>query len=227
MSNTSITKEVFNFLNTLKENNDREWFTENKKRFKAAETVAKSVFQAIYENVQEHDDIERLKTFRIYRDVRFSHDKTPYKVNFSAGLSRSGVQLRGGYYIHIQPKGSFIAAGFWAPNKEDLLRIRKEWELDASELRDILANKNFQKTWGELTGDGVKTAPKGFSKEDPNIDLIRKKQFILVKNFNDKAVMDPKFATEVSEAFKQVRPFFDLMSNILTTDLNGASVIGQ
>ena len=225
MLHPAITKDTFQFLNELKKNNNREWFTENKTRFKSHETEAKTFFNTVLELMKGHDEIEKLKVFRIYRDVRFSKDKTPYKYNFSASFARAGKQRRGGYYLHLQPQGSFIAAGFWAPEKEDLLRIRKEWELDATDLRAILADKAFKLVWGALTGDELKTSPKGFDKEDPNIDLIRKKQFIFVKNFTDKEVLSPKFPGLVSTSFSAVRPYFDLMSAILTTNLNGESLL--
>ena len=225
MASAKITKEVFDFLRTLVQNNNREWFNENKKRFTLLNEQAKEVFTAVAELVKQHDEIEKLKFFRIYRDVRFSKNKLPYKTNLSASMSRAGAKLRGGYYMHIQPDNSFIATGFWQPAKEDLLRIRKEWELDASELRKIITEKNFRHTWGEIVGDELKTAPKGFDKEHPNIDLIRRKQFIFVKKFSDTEVLAPNFAATINEAFKTIRPYFDLMSNVLTTDLNGESLI--
>ncbi|MGB3149401.1 MAG: DUF2461 domain-containing protein [Maribacter sp.] len=225
MLNPVITKETFQFLNDLKENNDRDWFTEHKKRFKTHETQVKTFFNEVLEQMKSHDEIEKLKVFRIYRDVRFSKDKTPYKFNFSASFTRGGKHRRGGYYLHIQPKGSFIATGFWAPEKEDLFRIRKEWEVDALELRRIIDEKEFKSVWGKMAGDELKTAPKGFDKEDPNIDLIRRKQFIFVKNFTDKEVLSPNFHKTVNDSFMVVRPFFDLMSNILTTNLNGESLL--
>lgn len=225
MLNSVITKDTFKFLNDLKKNNNREWFTENKKTFKKYEAQTKTLFNGLLELMKSHDEIEKLKVFRIYRDVRFSKDKTPYKFNFSASYTRAGAQRRGGYYLHIQPEGSFIATGFWAPEKEDLYRIRKEWELDDADLRNIIDKKAFKSVWGELAGDELKTAPKGFDKEDPNIDLIRKKQFIFVRNFSDEEVLSTDFANTVSESFKAIRPFFDLMSNILTTNLNGESLL--
>lgn len=225
MASAKITKEVFDFLRTLEQNNNREWFNENKKRFTLLNEQAKDVFTAVSELVKQHDDIEKLKFFRIYRDVRFSKNKSPYKTNLSASMSRAGAKFRGGYYMHIQPDNSFIATGFWQPAKEDLLRIRKEWELDASELRKIITDKNFKHTWGEIVGDELKTAPKGFDKDHPNIDLIRRKQFIFVKKFSDSEVLAPNFATTINEAFKTIRPYFDLMSNVLTTNLNGESLI--
>lgn len=220
-----ITTEIFDFLKELNQNNNREWFNENKSRFKTIEADVKKFYNAVKENLERHDKIEKMKMFRIYRDVRFSADKTPYKPHFAGSFSRLGAQLRGGYYLRIKPGETFIATGFWDPNKEDLLRIRKEWETDASELKAILNDKKFKSIWGELQGEGVKTAPKGFDKEHPEIALIRKKQFIFVRNFDDQEVRSKDFIAKVDESFMAIRPYFDLMSSILTTNLNGESLL--
>jgi len=225
MADAKINKEVFDFLSKLSKNNNREWFADHKETFKALDAEVKVFFNEVCEKMKSHDDIERLKVFRIYRDVRFSKNKAPYKSNLGASMTRAGAGLRGGYYIHIEPKKSFIAAGFWAPDKKDLLRIRKEWELDASELRKIIAKKKFKDTWGGFVGEELKTAPKGFDKEHPNIDLIRRKQFIFTKSFTNKEVMATNFSDTLKNSFKTIRPYFDLMSSILTTNLNGESLI--
>lgn len=220
-----ITPETFQFLKELNKNNNREWFTENKPRFKLIESDAKKFYGQVQELLDKHDKIDKMKIFRIYRDVRFSKDKTPYKPHFAGSFSRLGAERRGGYYLRIKPGETFVAVGFWDPNKEDLLRIRKEWETDASELRSILNNETFKSIWGELQGDEVKTAPKGFDKEHPEISLIRKKQFIFVRNFTDKEVLSKGFINEVDKSYQAIRPYFDLMSSILTTNLNGESLL--
>jgi uncharacterized protein (TIGR02453 family) len=225
MENTVITKDTLRFLSELKRNNNREWFEEHKPEFKSLETGVKGFYNSLMDKMKEHDDIEKLKVFRIYRDVRFSKDKTPYKSHFAGSFSRAGAQLRGGYYLQIRPGESFIAAGFWQPNSQDLLRIRKEFELDATPFRKLINSPSFKKTWGELVGEEVKTAPKGFNREDPNIDLIRKKAFIFVRKFTDKEVLSKDFIYEVNNSFKEIRPYFDLMSEILTTNLNGESLL--
>ncbi|AYN68055.1 DUF2461 domain-containing protein [Euzebyella marina] len=225
MLQSTITKETLNFLKLLKENNNREWFTEHKTEFKSHEKQVKSFFSGIKEHLETQDDIEKMKMFRIYRDIRFSHDKTPYKTHFAGSFSRLGAQLRGGYYIHIQPGESFIATGFWNPNKDDLLRIRKEFEQDASEMRDLMNDKSFKDIWGTLKGDTVKTAPKGFDKNHENIDLIKYKQYIFIRNFTDKEVLSNQFKDKVCESFKAIRPYFDYMSDVLTTNLNGESLL--
>lgn len=226
MQNKVITPAVFSFLKKLEKNNNRDWFSEHKKEFEVLKIDMKSFFNILGEDVKAHDEIERVKIFRIYRDVRFSKNKTPYKINFSSSLSRAGTKLRGGYYTQVQPNNeSFIAAGFWGPEKEDLLRIRKELELDSSEFREVIGAKKFKIIWGELKGDEVKTSPKGFDKEHPNIDLIKKKQFIFTRSFTDKEVLDSNFIKEVNKSFKAIRPYFDLMSEVLTTNLNGESLL--
>lgn len=225
MQNPIITKEVFQFLKDLEKNNTREWFAENKSRFKNLETGVKAFYAVVMENLKQHDEIEKMKMFRIYRDVRFSKDKSPYKSHLAGSFTRAGARLRGGYYLHLKPGDSFIATGFWEPNKEDLLRIRKELELDAEEFRNVINDKKFNEIWNDLVGDEVKTAPKGFNKEHPNIDLIKKKQYIFVRKLSDKEVLSKDFAKLVDDSFKAVRPYLDLMSDILTTNLNGESLL--
>ena len=221
-----IPKESLIFLEELGQNNNRDWFEVHKKEFRDQDAATKNFFQGLTEALRKHDEIDKMKVFRIYRDVRFSKDKTPYKTHFAASYHRLKPRLRGGYYLHIKPGGeSFIATGFWDPNKDDLFRIRKELEMDASDFRKIINDSEFKSVWGGLGGDEVKTAPKGFNKEDPNIDLIRRKQYIFTKKFTDKEVTSKDFMNRVDEAFKAIRPYFDYMSEVLTTDLNGVSLL--
>lgn len=219
-------KAALDFFKKLNKNNNREWFTEHKKEFKAIEAEVKQCYSEVFNNLNKHDSVDKMKMFRIYRDVRFSKDKTPYKTHFGGSFHRKKPELRGGYYLHIQPNNeSFIATGFWEPHKDDLFRIRKEFEMDASEMREIMNNKKFKSVWGDLVGDEVKTAPKGFNKEHENIDLIKKKMYIFTKKYTDKEVTSADFLKDVDNSFKAVRPFFDYMSDVLTTDLNGVSLI--
>ena len=224
--NITVPKAAFDFLKKLENNNNREWFNENKKEFKTIEKEIKGVYNAVMNNLNKHDNIDRLKMFRIYRDVRFSKNKMPYKTHFGGSFHRMKPQLRGGYYLHIKPQDeSFIATGFWEPAPADLFRIRKEFEIDDGEIRNIMHQESFKRIWGELVGDEVKTAPKGFSRDHKAIDLIKKKQYIFIKRFTDKQILSPNFIDEVDQAFKGIRPYFDYMSDVLTTDLNGVSVI--
>lgn len=221
-----LSTDTFQFLNKLAENNTREWFADNKPEFDTIQKDVKQFYKVIQEKLEVHDEIEKHKFFRIYRDVRFSKDKTPYKTHFAGSFSRKGTHLRGGYYLRLKPGESFLAGGFWEPNKEDLFRIRKEIEIDASEFRAILADAEFQKYFGDkFEGDELKTAPKGFDKTHPDIDLIRKKGYIAIRNFTDKEVLSSNFINEIDVSYKALRPFFDLMSSVLTTNLNGESIL--
>jgi len=224
--NETIPREVFSFFKRLDKNNNRDWFNENKPEFKELEKEVKQFYNQLFERINVHDEVDKIKIFRIYRDVRFSKDKTPYKTHFGGSLHRKKPELRGGYYLHIQPNDeSFIATGFWEPHKDDLFRIRKEFEMDASEMRKIMSNKKFKSVWGDLVGDELKTAPKGFDKEHENIDLIRKKMYIFTRKFTDKEVSSQVFLDTVDKSFKAIRPFFNYMSDVLTTNLNGESLI--
>lgn len=224
--NSNIPNEALEFFKKLEKNNDRDWFNEHKKEFKSIETKVKGVYNTVLEHLKTHDDVDKLKMFRIYRDVRFSKDKSPYKTHFGGSFHRAKPMLRGGYYIHIQPNNeSFIATGFWEPAPADLLRIRKEFEMDATEIRAILSDKQFNSIWGGFVGDELKSAPRGFNKDHEAIDLIKKKQYIFVKKYTDEQVLDANFLNEVGIAFKAIRPYFDYMSDVLTTDLNGVSLI--
>lgn len=217
---------AFNFLSKLDNNNNRDWFAENKNLYDASLANAKEVFSVIYQNLEMHDEIEKQKIYRIYRDVRFSKDKTPYNPRFATSFSRLGKELRGGYFLQIKPGETMLGGGFWQPEKDDLFRIRKEFELDDSEIRDILSEEKFVKYFnGKLEGEELKTAPKGFDKEHKSIDLIRKKGFIAVRRFTDKEVLSKEFTKEIDDSFKALRSYFNLMSDILTTNLNGESLI--
>lgn len=219
-----LTKSTFEFLELLSKNNNREWFTENKKRFETENNLAKAFFTEVFTDLEKIDSLEKMQVFRIYRDVRFSKNKLPYKNHFSVGFSRTKPMLRGGMYLHIENGASFVGGGFWEPNSEDLLRIRKELELDASDLREIIADATFKKMFKTLEGEELKTAPKNFDKTHPDIDLIRKKQYLLTRKFTNKEVMSPNFKEEVIATFAAMRPFFNYMSDVLTTDLNGENL---
>ena len=174
-----IPKNTISFLKELKLNNNRDWFNKNKDQFKSIQADIKTFAQEVKDSLNLTDDIEKLKIFRIYRDLRFSKDKTPFKKNIGMAFHRAKPELRGGYYLEISADKSFVAVGFWNPNKEDLLRIRKEIEM----------------------------------------------QFIFVRKLNEEEILDENFHQELVGFFLSIRPFFDYMSEILTTNLNGESII--
>lgn len=223
-----VNPSIFKFLNELKKNNNREWFADNKDYYLKEEEQIKEFFTAIKDALSEIDKIGGMKAHRIYRDVRFSKDKTPYKTNRSCSYNRATEALRGGYHLEITNGGSFLAAGFWQPNKKDLFRIRKEFELDTTYIKKILSDKKFKKIFnGFHNRNSLKLAPKGFDKNHPNIDLIRKKDFIVLRKFTNEEVLSKDFHNTVVNCFKVVRPLFNYMSDVLTTNLNGESIFEE
>lgn len=221
-----IPTAIFDFLKELEKNNHRDWMQEQKKRYLANEKILKSFYAEMERGLNQTDHIETVKVFRINRDIRFSNNKTPYNVHRSVSFSRSGNHRRGGYYLRLEPGNSAMAGGFFNPNPSDLLRIRKEFEMDSSLIRKIMAQEDFQSAFNGFNQEYmVKTAPKGFSKEDPNIDLIKLKSYFVVHRFSDEEVTERNFADNLLHHYQLLRPFFDYMSEVLTTDLNGVSLL--
>ncbi len=219
-----LKKEHIALLEALAKNNNKPWFTDNKPQIDVVFAEVKAFFKRVYDQMAVVDEVELFHVHRLYRDVRFSKDKTPYKTYFGLHIGRKKPLLRGGYYLNIEPGKSFVGGGFWEPNKDDLLRIRKEIALDDSEMRELINDSRFIQTFGGLVGEELKTAPKGFDKEHPAIDLLRKKQFLVMRSFTDEEILQPKFIAEILETFEAMKPFFDYMSEVLTTDVNGVSL---
>jgi len=212
------------FFKKLKKNNNRDWFAENKPKFKELELQIKAFGEELKDRLNEFDNVDRFKLFRIYRDIRFSKDKTPFKTHFGLYWNRLKPRLRGGYYLHISPNNNFLACGFWDPNPKDLYRIRKEFLHDANEFRKILKSKEIYSNWGNLEGNELKTATRNFDKNHPDIDLIRKKQFVFKINYSDKEVLEKRFIDKIELSLKAIRPFLNYMTDVLTTDENGESI---
>jgi uncharacterized protein (TIGR02453 family) len=225
---TQIQQSSLDFLNQLKENNNRDWFNEHKTSFQKEQLQIEAFADVLLREMNTHDQIEtatgKHAMHRIYRDTRFSKDKTPYKTNWSGGFKRATKMRRGGYYFHIEPGNSFVAGGFWAPSTPDLKRIREEISYDPDALRKIISSAPFRKTFDTLQGEQLKTTPKGFDAQDEAIDLLRYKQFLLIRKFSDQEVLSKKFPGDVSHTYQQMRPFFDYMSTALTTDANGLAI---
>ncbi|MCF0054930.1 DUF2461 domain-containing protein [Dyadobacter sp. CY356] len=207
-----IPASSLDFLKILRENNNREWFNEHKEEFIEQQAFVEDFAGLLLNELNKEDLIEppsgKKILHRIYRDTRFSKEKIPYKTNWSGSYTRATKQRRGGYYFHIEPGNSFVAGGFQAPNAEDLKRIRDEISFDPAPLRKILNSKSFKENFGTLQGEQVRTTPKGFDKNDTNIDLLRFKQFLLIKRFLDEQVMSESFLKEASLAFKNMLPLF-------------------
>ncbi|MBZ0288276.1 MAG: DUF2461 domain-containing protein [Anaerolineae bacterium] len=200
------------FLEDLRFNNNREWFTANRKRY----DEARAAFEALVADVMaQFAPLENLgKTavkdtiYRINRDVRFTKDKSPYKTNFGALIGNGGRKSTGRtYYINIEPGESFIAGGVYDPEPEDLKRIRAAIAEKPDRLQKIIGNKDFVRTFGELRGDALKTAPKGYASDHPAIDLLKRKQFLALHLLSDDDVLKDDLAAHIIEVCKVLKPF--------------------
>jgi len=224
-----IPKSSLDFLHELKENNNKIWFDENKPKYLIELNHIQNFADALLKELSKTDVLEtqsgKKSVYRIYRDIRFSKDKTPFKTFWGGSYTRATSARRGGYYFHLEKGNSFFAGGFWGPNAADLKRIRSEFAHDHESFREILNSKTFKNTFGILQGEQLKTAPKGFDADHEAIDLLRFKQFLIIKRFTDEEVLGPLFLEQALETFKNMRPFFDYMSEVLSTDINGASVL--
>jgi uncharacterized protein (TIGR02453 family) len=218
-------KGTFDFLAELSQNNHREWFDKHRAEYEQSHQEMILFADQLLAAMCTHDHIQtpsgKKSLFRIYRDVRFGKDKTPYKTNWGGYFRRATAHLRGGYYYQISPDESFVMGGFFGPNAQDLLHIRNQMALDADPLRNVLNSKDFQSFFGTMEGNQLKTSPRGFEKDHPEVDLLRYKQFIIRHDFTEKEVLSPDFPNIVSHTFQQMRPFLDVMTEYLITDLNG------
>lgn len=225
----TINKESLDFLKALSKNNNREWFLEHKDKYLKAQENLILFADALLVEMNKHDQIEtptgKKSLYRIYKDVRFSKDKTPYSTHWAGGFRRATKKLRGGYYFHIEPGNSFIGGGFWGPNPDDLKRIRQDIELNYDDWRKLLKNKSLTTTFGGLLGEQLSSAPRGYTVDHPAIDLLRYKQYLLKHEFTDAEILSPDFVKKANEVFKKMRPFFNYMSEVLTTDANGEPVL--
>lgn len=228
MSSFALPPSVFEFLKQLKKHNDRDWFNSHKDRYLSEYEEIVRFSDLLLLELNKHDVIEtesgKKSLHRIYRDIRFSKDKTPYNTHWGGSYKRATKYRRGSYYFHLQPGNSFVAGGFWGPNPADLKRIRDEIAYDPTPLRKILSNKSFTSAFGSLQGEQIKTSPKGFDATDPAIDLLRYKQFLLIHHFSDQYVLSKGFAKKAADVFRIMRPFLDYMSETLTTDSNGEAL---
>lgn len=232
-----IQQKTLDFLRDLAANNNRDWFQEHKPRYEAARDNVAEFAQELLDRLSKHDVLEeqngKKALYRIYRDVRFSKNKLPYKTNFAGGFTRDGKLRRGGYYFHVLPENvenqwtdrSIVGGGFYAPERDDLKRLREELAADSDPLREIMADKDFRRVFGGMQGDQLKTAPKGYARDHPNIDLLRYKNFYAMRTLDDKEITSAQAADLCTEAFLTLRPFFDYFSEVLTTDANGEVVV--
>jgi uncharacterized protein (TIGR02453 family) len=218
------------FLADLEQHNDRDWFQANKDRYTAAQANMQAFADALIQRMKRHDRIAtasgKESLMRIFTDQRFHKERPPYAPRFGGRLARVKPELRGGYFFRIQPGDrSHVTCGFMGPEPADLKRIRMDILHDHPTWERLLKAKAIRANFDVLFGDQVASAPRGFPKDHPAIDLLRRKQFLLRHPFTDKEVLAPDFVDRVDAVYRSVRPFFDHMSEVLTTDGDGHSLL--
>ncbi len=219
-------KETFDFLRGLQENNNKEWFDEHRPTYQKVRKDFEGFVQeligeiAAFEPAVADQEAKRC-VFRIFRDVRFSKNKVPYKTNFGAFIAPDGRKSPfGGYYLHIEPNGkSMIGGGIYCPASEVLAKVRQEIDYSPQPLLELLGDKGFQKEFGGLwDGDRLKTAPKGYPKDHEQIELLRNKSFIAMHEFADEEVLDKDFRKKVIALSQQLKPLNDYLNTAIRED---------
>lgn len=217
-------KSAISFLKRLAQNNEREWFADNKKEFDTAKAEFEEfVAQTIIEIGKWNKDVRSLVPkdciYRIHRDVRFSKNKTPYKTSLGALIGKDGRKGKGAInYLHIEPAKSFTAGGMYMPESGDLKAIRQEIDYNYKKFKTILTNKEFEAHFGELSQEWkLKTLPKGYAADNPAIEHLRLKSIVVSKNYTDKEVLASAFASEAAHSFKLVQP----LNTFINTAIEG------
>lgn len=219
-----ITPSTLSFLEGVSRNNDRDWFQKHKHEYEAARENALSFTAEVIKGLAKSDPLvpadlsPRDCLMRIYRDVRFSKDKSPYKTNFGIALSANGKNFKGpGYYIHIQPGKSFIAAGAWDPAPDELKAIRQEIDYNSGDWNEIITNPDFIAAFGSPDMENaLRTAPKGYPSDHPAIQWLKLKSFTVSKKIDDKDLCGPKSAAIVTGLFEKLYPFIVFLRNAIS-----------
>lgn len=215
-----VMQQTLDFLKKLKSNNNKEWFEKNKEKYTLAKAEFEVVVDELIRGIYKFDKklSPELKArdciFRIYKDVRFSKDKTPYKTNMGASINPGGRKsLVAGYYLHVEPgNGSFLAGGVYMPEPEMLSAIRQEIDYNATPLLKILNSAAFKKYFkGFDTEDQLKTAPKGFEKDHPHLALLKNRHFVVSHPIADKDLISAKLTTTVIAGFKAMHPLLEYL----------------
>lgn len=212
-----LQKSTIDFLKKLKKNNNREWFQKNKTLYEEAKAdfekfiglliMEISKFDKSLVGVQAKDCV-----FRIYRDIRFAKNKSPYKTNFGVSLSKNRKEyFKPGYYIHLEPSGSFLAGGVWMPPADLLRQIRQEIDYNTKDFKKIISNKDFIKNFKTLENQKLKNAPKNYPKDHPEIELLKYTSYIVSHNMKDNMLTDKKLLQHCAKVFKTMLPLNEFL----------------
>jgi len=217
-----LKKDTLVFIQNVADNNNREWFAENKHRYEEAKADALNLVAQIIPELSKVDPLISSETdpkkslMRIYRDVRFSKNKDPYKNNFGIWFSaKSKGGNEPGYYLHIQPGKSFLAGGYWMPEAAHLKLIRQEIDYNFSDFEKIITDKDFKATFKLGSSNALKNAPKGYDPSDPNIEFLKLKSFEATTQIADEEFLKPTIVNKLISSFKTVNPLIAFLRNAL------------
>lgn len=217
-----ITKNTLDFLKKLAKNNNREWFQANKKAFDAAQDNMTAFAGYLIGEVGKFDhEVGNLDpkscVFRIYRDVRFSKDKSPYKINLGAYIAPGGRKsMQPGYYFHLQPGASFIAGGKHMPDGGECLKVRNAIAKNTAEFLRIVEKKGFRDAFGRLRGDSLKSAPKGFDPDHKAVEYLKLKEFMAFAELkDDKSLVSTDFSKQLVKLTKEMYPLVAFLRRAL------------
>lgn len=210
------------FLKSLSKNNNKPWFEAHKADYQEAKADFESVVQQILDGLCKQEPIligleVKDCTFRIYKDVRFSKDKTPYKTNMGAAFSPGGRKsIRPGYYFHLEPGGnSFAGGGLWMPEAPVLKKVRQEIDYNFEEFQQLISNKEFMKVFGKIEGESLKTAPQGYLPDNPAIAYLKLKSFTVWHHISDDVIQQPALVREILKTFAVMQPFVKFLDRAL------------
>ncbi len=207
-----IKKSTLDFFKEITENNHKPWFEANRSLYEAAkENYLEFISELLVEIRKIEPILEKdLKKYagRIYRDVRFSKDKSPYKTNISSLIERAHDYKKCPFYIHIEPEKSFMGGGIWQPEPDLLRKIRQEIDYNSSDFHAIIQKDSFVELFGTLRGDALKRPPAGYEADNPNIELLKLKQYIVQRSFDNDMVLSKHFIPELCQCYKEALPFF-------------------
>ncbi|PWS27474.1 TIGR02453 family protein [Pedobacter yonginense] len=216
-----LKKETLNFIKEVAENNNREWFAENKSRYEEAKTDVLALVASIIPELAKVDPAlsaeadPKKSLMRIYRDVRFSKNKDPYKTNFGIWFSTKKGSNEPGYYLHIQPGSSFLAGGYWMPEAPHLKLIRQEIDYNVEDFKEIINNKDFKDNFKLGVGNSLKNAPKGYDPTDPNIEFLKLKSFEATMALSDAEFFKPNLINKLISSFQTVQPLVVFLRNAI------------
>lgn len=210
---------TLHFLKKLKINNNREWFDSNKTEYLASKEIFEEFVSELIKGINKFDKKVSLDlkpkdcTFRIYKDVRFSKDKTPYKNNMSASINPGGKKSNiPGYYFHLEPDGCFLAGGVYMPMPDVLKAIRQEIDYNPLPLINILKSASFKKQFNGLDEeDKLKNPPKGFNKDHAHSEILKNRHFIVSQKFENKVILKKEGLIKTLDSFKAMYPFLDYL----------------